>query len=118
MQLRLLSLPFFQTVLEAIRVQGAHLRTNEAEKRYKVYVEVELHVDRMGKMVPTRLQWEDGRWFEIDRVIDIRPGPALKAGGQGDRYTVRIGNQQRVLFFEHTTHPEGPIPGRWFVERL
>jgi len=97
---------------------GEHLRTNEAEMRYKVYVEVKLHVDVLGRMIPTSLKWEDGRWFEIDRVLDIRPGPAHKAGGQGDRYTIRIGNQQRILFFEHTTNPEGSIPGRWFVERL
>ena len=55
---------------------GAHLRTNEAEMRYKVYVEVRLHVDVLGRMLPTSLKWEDGRWFEIDRVLDIRPGPA------------------------------------------
>ena len=97
---------------------GEHLRISEAEMKYKVYVEVKLHVDILGRMLPTSLKWEDGRWFEIDRVLDIRPGPAHKAGGQGDRYTIRIGNQQRVLFFEHTTNPEGPIPGRWFVERL
>ena len=97
---------------------GEHLRVNAAEKNYKVYVEVMLHVDTQGRMVPIRLMWEDGRWFDIDRVLDVRPGPAHKAGGQGDRYMVRIGNQQRVLFFEHTTRPEGQIPGRWFVERI
>ena len=96
---------------------GEHLRTNAAEANFKVYVQVMLRVDTLGRMIPTRLQWEDGRWFDIDRVLDVRPGPAHKAGGQGDRYTVRIGNQQRVLFFEHTTRPDGPIPGRWFVER-
>ena len=97
---------------------GEHLRVNTAEKNYKVYVEVMLHVDREGNMYPFKLQWEDGRWFDIDRVLDVRPGPAHKAGGQGDRYTVRISNQQRVLFFQHTTRPEGQIPGRWFVERI
>jgi len=99
-------------------VAGEHLRVNAAERDYKVYVEVELHVDTLGHMVPKRLQWEDGRWFEIDRVLNVRPGPAHKAGGQGDRYFIRIGDKERVLFFEHTTHPEGLIPGRWFVERI
>jgi len=89
-----------------------------AKQDIKVYVEVKLHVDTLGRMIPTRLQWEDGRWYEIDRVLDIRPAPALKAGGQGDRYTIRIGNKQRYLFFEHSTQPEGYVPGRWFVERI
>ena len=60
---------------------GEHLRVNAAEKNYKVYVEVMLHVDTQGRMVPIRLMWEDGRWFDIDRVLDVRPGPAHKAGG-------------------------------------
>lgn len=80
-------------------------------------MEVILHVNSIGKMTPIKLKWEDGRWFDIDRVLDIRPAPALKAGGQGDRYTVRINNMPRSLFFEHTTNPEATIPGRWFVER-
>ena len=32
---------------------GEHLRTNEAEMRYKVYVEVKLPVDILGRMLPT-----------------------------------------------------------------
>ena len=88
------------------------------QRSKKVYVGVILQVDSTGTMKPIRLQWEDGRWFDIDRVLDVRPAPAQKAGGQGDRYTLRIGRSQRYLFFEHTTHPESSIPGRWFVERI
>ena len=62
-----------------------------------------------------RLRWTDGRLYAIDRVLDVRPAPSLKAGGQGQRYTVRIQGQERFLFLEGT--PEG-IQGRlrWFVE--
>ena len=67
-------------------------------------------------MRPRALRWEDGRVYPIDRVLDIRPANALKAGGHGDRYTVRIGGHETYLFFEHAVGG-GAAPGRWFVER-
>jgi len=41
----------------------------------------------------------------------------MKAGGQGDRYTVWINGKQSYLFFERSTELTGNIIGRWFVER-
>lgn len=41
----------------------------------------------------------------------------MKAGGQGDRYTVRIKGKQSYLFFECSTNQIGNQLGRWFVER-
>lgn len=41
----------------------------------------------------------------------------MKAGGQGDRYTVRIRGKQSYLFFERSTNLTGNNIGRWFVER-
>lgn len=41
----------------------------------------------------------------------------MKAGGQGDRYTVRISGQQSYLFFERSASLTGDNIGRWFVER-
>ena len=93
----------------------AHRQTDP--DNLKVYIHVLLYVDDMGRMIPRQLQWEDGRWYEIDKVLDIRPAPAAKAGGQGDRYTVRIRGQQRMIFFEHNPRTDEPIPGRWFIER-
>ena len=83
----------------------------------KVYVPVEVAFDDRGVMHPTCLVWEDGRKFEIDRVLQVRQAPSLKAGGQGDRYTVRINGRETFLFFEHSTDMASPVPGRWFVER-
>ena len=40
-------------------------------------------------MLPRTIVWEDGLKYDIDRVIDIRPAYAAKAGGQGDRYTIQ-----------------------------
>jgi len=51
--------------------------------------------------------WEDGRVFEIDRVLDMRPGVSLKVGGQGIRYVCRILNKEVCLYYEEP---------KWFVE--
>lgn len=48
-------------------------------------------------MIPVSLVWEDGTEYVIDRVTDIRPAAAAKAGGQGDRYTIRIGTRISYL---------------------
>ena len=68
-------------------------------------------------MLPREITWEDGRKYKIDRVLDIRQAAAMKAGGQGDRYTVRIRGQQSYLFFERSTNQTGNKLGKWFVER-
>jgi hypothetical protein len=46
--------------------------------------------DTDGKTKPLALVWTNGVRYEIDRVMDVRRAPALKAGGLGTRYTVRI----------------------------
>lgn len=83
----------------------------------KVYVAVKAEFNEEGIMLPRELTWEDGTRYEIDRVLDIRQAAAMKAGGQGDRYTVRIKGQQSYLFFERSTNQTGNQLGRWFVER-
>ena len=83
----------------------------------KTYVHVSVDFDDAGCMHPTRILWEDGACYEIDRVLDVRPSFAARAGGQGDRYTIRLGGQITYLFFEHSADYGSHIPGRWFVER-
>ena len=83
----------------------------------KVYVSVRAEFTEDGTMLPRELTWEDGEKFEIDRIIDIRQAPALKAGGQGDRYTIVVHGIQSYLFFERSTNLTGNVIGRWFVER-
>jgi hypothetical protein len=82
----------------------------------KVYVPVNASFDADGTMIPTALVF-DGRSYQINKVLDIRQAAAMKAGGQGDRYTVRINGQQSYLFFERSTEPYKGNIGRWFVER-
>ena len=88
-----------------------------ATKLPKVYVAVKADFSEEGIMLPREITWEDGKKFEIDRIIDIRQAPALKAGGQGDRYTIMVRGNQSYLFFERSTNLTGKVIGRWFVER-
>ena len=86
-------------------------------KPIKVYVAVAAEFDSEGCLIPTEITWEDGSKYEIDRVMDIRQAAAMKAGGQGDRYTIWVGGQQSYLFFERSAKASGNNIGRWFVER-
>ena len=60
-----------------------------------------------GKVLPKMILWPDGRKFEIDKVLDIRQAPALKAGGIGTRYLCRICGREQAIF---------EVRGLWFVE--
>ena len=74
------------------------------EKKY-IGMIAEFHPD--GKIMPTCMIWEDGTRYEIDRVLDVRQAPSLKAGGLGIRYKCRISGRERYLWLEEN---------RWFVE--
>ena len=73
----------------------------------RVYVNVIARHDEQGRVRPLEVEWEDGRRFGVDRLLDVRRAAALKAGGQGLRYTVRILGRETYLFEDE---------GRWFVE--
>lgn len=83
----------------------------------KVYVQVKADFRADGIMIPTSLVWEDGMHYAIDKVTDIRQAAAMKAGGQGDRYTIWVNGKPTYLFFERSTAITGNVIGRWFVER-
>lgn len=83
----------------------------------KVYVPVSVAFRDDGLMLPRALVWEDGHQYKIDRVLDIRPAYAAKAGGQGDRYTIMVDGKQSYLFFERNPDEGNRKIGRWFVER-
>ena len=83
----------------------------------RVYVDVKAAFNAAGNLMPLDIKWVDGTVFEIDKVTDIRQAAAMKAGGQGDRYTVQVNGKQSYLFFERSTNITGNVIGRWFVER-
>ena len=83
----------------------------------KVYVQVKVDFREDGVMLPRKITWEDGREYEIDRVSDIRQAAAMRAGGQGDRYTIYVQGKQSYLFFERSPNQTGNCIGRLFVDR-
>ena len=93
------------------------MQTSTTVKPPKVYVGVKADFRPDGVMLPRIITWEDGEKYEIDRILDIRQAAAMKAGGQGDRYTIVVKGRQSYLFFERSTNLTGNNIGRWFVER-
>ena len=79
----------------------------------RVYVGLRVSFDTDGTMTPIEIKWEDGRVFEVDRVLDVRRA-ASEAGSMGLRYTVKIMGKVRLLFFEDAWTDTGRP--RWFVE--
>ena len=73
----------------------------------RAYVKVVVEYSLEGNISPLMVEWEDGRRFEVDRLLDVRRAASTKAGGQGMRYTVRILGHETYLFEDE---------GRWFVE--
>ncbi len=83
----------------------------------KVYVEVIASFDVNGEVNPLSLKWEDGRIYEIDKILDVRPTASLKGGGAGTRYLVRINGQERYLFCEGQNVMNRHSFCRWFIEK-
>lgn len=83
----------------------------------KKYLQVLAAFDPEGRIVPVMFYWTDGRKYRIDKVLDVKPASAMKCGGQGDRYTIRVMGKERYIFLEHD--PDLTINRlRWFVEAV
>ncbi len=70
-------------------------------------VDVIAKMKKIGRIEPLEIIWEDGRNYQIDKILDARPMASTKGGGAGLRYKVRLGQNIRYLFLD------GFI---WFVE--
>ena len=60
-----------------------------------------------GKIIPLTILWENGKTFNIDKVLDVRKKASTKGGGKGLRYTCKILGQERFLWLDDNI---------WFVE--
>ena len=76
-------------------------------KNRKVYVSVVAEIDEEGKKRPLSVKWENGRVYEIDKVLEVRRAFAVKVGGTAVRYTIVIGGKITFLFEDD---------GKWFAE--
>ena len=74
----------------------------------KIYVKVRADFTLDGHIRPLMLRAEDGPILRVDRVLDEREAPSLKAGGQGVRYTCRVQDKIIQLFYDEPY---------WFIER-
>ncbi len=77
------------------------------ENPAKIYVSVRADHLLNGRIRPLMFRAKDGPVVRIDRILDEREAPSLKAGGQGMRYTCRIGEKQLYLFHDDVY---------WFIE--
>ena len=77
------------------------------DNRRREYVTVRAEHATDGEVKPLAIKWHDDLWYEIDRASKPMQAHALKAGGHGLRYTVRIKSKETYLFFDN---------GLWFVE--
>ena len=73
----------------------------------KAYVSVNLDVDREGVIHPRLIRWQNGRVFEIEKLLYKCRASSEKVGGGGIRYTVLIRGRETFLFQEGS---------KWFVE--
>ena len=74
----------------------------------RIDLAVNVRHETSGKAVPTSIIWEDGRVFEIDKVLDIRKAASLKGGGIGTSYICKICCKTVIIFNDN---------GLWFLER-
>lgn len=75
----------------------------------KVYVDVLAEFKKDGLLIPKQITWEDGRKYEISRVVDIKRMASTKAGGVGERYLCVVNNKRVSLYYEDNN--------MWFMER-
>lgn len=73
----------------------------------RVYVGVRAEVDSDGRITPQMITWEDGREFEVDRILDVCKAYSQRVGGTGMCYTVRILGKEVRLYNDD---------GHWFME--
>jgi hypothetical protein len=80
---------------------------NKRKTLCKIFVKVRADHEIGGVTRPLFFCSEDGSPVLIDRVVDVRPAPALKAGGQGIRYACRVEGKELFLFNDRDD---------WFIE--
>ncbi len=85
---------------------------------HKEFVKVRADFMVGGKIVPLLIKTENDITCKIDKILDERDAPSLKAGGQGRRYTCRIGDKEIYLFHDRTNHKISSNFHKFFVEVL
>lgn len=69
-------------------------------------INVKTIMKETGEIVPLAVVWENGKEYQIDRVLSVRPAPS-KSGGYGLRYEVCILGQIKFLYLDQFV---------WFID--
>ena len=64
----------------------------------KYYVSVETIIDSDGIKLPTRICWNDGRCWDIKKVLHTCTASHNEL--EGIRYTIKIGRTEKYLYRE------------------
>lgn len=70
-------------------------------------VDMIAHMTKNGLPIPLTLIWEDGRKFEIEKVLNTQKCASLKGGGMGIRFKVLIEAREKFIWLDEYV---------WFVE--
>ena len=71
------------------------------------YIDVNAKMTSDGNVIPLSIIWDNGKVFDIDKIIDIRPLASTKGGGVGTRYICKIKGKEKTLFLSDY---------HWFIE--
>jgi hypothetical protein len=75
----------------------------------KIYVKVNADFYEDGKVLPNWFEWEDGRKYSVDRILDIRSAASTRVGGIGLRYLIRVLGKETYIWLEDEAN-------KWFME--
>lgn len=75
----------------------------------KAYIKVMGTFEIDGSFTPTKIEWEDGSLYDVEKVVRFAPRASSCGGGPTMRYEVKIWGQTKYLFRETDTD-------KWFVE--
>lgn len=75
--------------------------TNSAYYASRPRTNVKVRADFLpdGTLRPIKFKGPDDQVYVIDRILDVRNAASYGGGGQGIRYTVRVGEQVLYLFY-------------------
>ena len=62
----------------------------------KIYVQVDSKRLESGEIIPLTISWEDGRFWNIDRVLHACVSPDGEF--EGIRYTILIGSAEKYIY--------------------
>ncbi|MCL2867024.1 MAG: hypothetical protein FWF47_04595 [Clostridia bacterium] len=87
--------------------------TPAPKNTHKVPVSVIAEYSLQGDVTPLSFRTEEGLSVSIDRVVRHMKAPALKAGGQGVCYVIRVSFHERSII-RKLFHG---LDDQWFIER-